>query len=175
MVERSLGKGKVESSILSPGSKILILWYSSTMGIKKVEKTTSKYTIALKLSFLCIIILIGLFASFRPKVEPLKPPIEETSLKSKKNTESVLGIDTQKTANELQKQLSSDMLNFSKQAADTKDTILSESESFLRQTSQELQKNTTNLLFQSAIKPILDKINTLPKSQQDYLKDQICK
>jgi hypothetical protein len=133
------------------------------MKIKPLDKNDNKI-IKIKLLLLLILIATGfLFPVF------FKKPKEEN--------QDILG----KTTSPVSK-----TKELEKQGNQIKDQILGETTNFVNQITSNVTDTTINvasqagntissLIYDAAVKPIIDQIQRLPKDQQEKVKEQICK
>lgn len=125
----------------------------------------NKKIIAAKLGFLLLTIAIAsLFPVFK-KPPPPRPKENQTS-------GEILSKKTDQPKTDGLPQVLSKTTSWANQ---TKDEIVQATSDFIGQTASAAASTVSSLIYDTTIKPIVDKIEKLPPDQQEKVKEQVCK
>lgn len=135
---------------------------------KKKQKAPSKPMIYFKAFFLISLFSAALLISFiLSKNNKNKPKKHQSVIQTeyptqapvKKPIEKVLGEQSAKLKDNIPKSINSLSQSINKSIDQTKDKAVNTLDQFI---------------YQTTIKPMIEKINQLPQSQQEYVKKEIC-
>jgi hypothetical protein len=129
------------------------------MKIKPLEKKENQL-IKIKLALLSSLIISALIFSFF-----IKKPIKNNPSKK----ENVLGVEESlPDVNQISKEILNETTNYINQ-------ITSNVTDATSNVASQAGNTISSLIYDTAVKPIIDQIQRLPKDQQEKVKEQICK
>ncbi len=142
------------------------------MPAKKIdlaEKIQAEKRLAVKRKVMFALVLVGLIgvanAYALTRQRPSAPTKTHTA--PPQTEKSVLG-----KANQREIQSYSELLDTSREI--TQD-ISQQTDEVISQTKEHLTQKVDEAIYTSTIKPIIDKIESLPSSQQEYIQEAVCK
>lgn len=145
---------------------------------KKIDSADIKKRQAIaKFSFLCIIGLSMLIAYLlvkqRENSTRNQPPDTQSS------ESQSLGIQDEKKYEDMKKKVDESLKKAVESAETSRETIETTTQQAVEE-GKEVLENTVNdavnqTLYNTALKPVIEKIHALPSPQQEYIKEQLCR
>lgn len=149
-----------------------MVYYTIDMPAKKIDPTEKiqlekRKNVKQKLMFasaLAVLIALGNLAMFlRADSQPSKPKQES----SQPEEEEVLSEASQREKTSLESVV--------KQSGELINTVSTQSDKVIGDTKANLSDKIDSVLYTTTIKPIIDKIESLPVAQQKHIEEAICK
>lgn len=132
---------------------------------KELQQKSQKNTVIAKLFFLATLIISALLLSTivhsHPRPQAAKP-----------TPQAVLGASS---FDDFQKALKGDADIVGKKGQELKQEILRQAAKLMAQKQGEIESSVSAILYQNAVKPLLEQINRLPEEQKKILKEAVCK
>lgn len=88
---------------------------------------------------------------------------------------SVIGEETSLETEQLKKALSKQIDQFKNTASNYQDEIQTTAGKAIQEGKKEIESKVTDVVYQTTIKPLIDKVQSLPSAQQEYIKEQLCR
>ena len=140
---------------------------------KRLTYDDKRRSVIAKLIFISVVVALVLLANFLMRWKgPVKPAKTQTS--SIQTEPDVLGeriVNDGELKDTFQKTVDS----LQKQAFTAKDELEGASEDVISNSKDKASETISNAIYESTLKPILEKIHDLPAQQQEVIREAVCR
>lgn len=135
---------------------------------QKEDEQKRKKQALLKIMFLCAIALSVIAAHALLKLRKNEPRARVNNINKSLGAE-----DTNEVAH-LQKQIQEGAAKVQESADYVRQELEASTEKAVTEGKKQVEDTANRFLYDTTLKPIIEKIHTLPPQQQQYIKEQIC-
>jgi len=142
---------------------------------KRLSYDDKRKSVIAKLIFVTVVLAIVLLANLLMSLRPSKKP--DTADPEPQKSSSENSPKNERIINEakLKDSASKTLGAFKEQALNTKDNLEGVSEEAIETGRNKAEKTITDFVYESTLKPLIDKIQDLPEEQQELIKDAVCR
>jgi|SRR3989344_6711232 len=149
--------------------------------VKKIPQTSVDEKRKSVISKLIFVSLMGALVGLMYIVGNIRVGKEKSDSASRKAgrafTEkgSVIGEETSVETEQLKSALSKQIDQFRNTASNYQDEIQTTAGKAIQEGKKEIESKATDVIYQTTIKPLIDKVQSLPETQQEYIKEELCR